>query len=181
MLLWWMPLQGPVPQSRQLERSAQAQQPAVLGHCRGKSSVETKDGTLGLICLLHRIPYMGFAFTQSHEQLLRKWILEGYWDQIQKEGEHLNRELKDLLEAGTDGEEDGGEAGDPAAKAKAKAKAKGKARAKGRGRARAKAKGKATAKARALAEEEEAQEEEQEESEEADEEPEEDQEEHGVE
>lgn len=141
----------------------------------GKSSVEAKNGTLGLVCLLHRIPYLGFAFTQSHEQLLRKWILEGYWDQIQKEGEHLNRELKDLLETGIDGEEDEGEAGDPAAKAKAKAKAKGKgkARAKGLGRS-GRGKAKAKAKGKALAEEEEAQEVEQDESEEADEEPEED-------
>ena len=111
------------------------------------------DGNLAHLAVVHKMPYLGFCFTEQHADGLQKHLTRLVWADMQKEDSPLYQSglvgiLEGLAEDGEEQEEglaasdaetlDLG-TGKPKANAKAKAKAKGKAKAKTKGKAAAKA------------------------------------------
>ena len=103
------------------------------------------DGNLAHLAVVHKMPYLGFCFTEQHADGLQKHLTRLVWADMQKEDSPLYQSglvgiLEGLAEDGEEqeeGKEDTAKANQPKEKAKAKAKKKGKA--KGKGKAAAKA------------------------------------------
>ncbi len=98
------------------------------------------DGSLAHLAVVHKIPYLGFCFTERHAEGLQKHLTRLVWADMQKEDSSLYQSglagiLDGLAEDGKELEEEEGGASQP----KEKAKAKKKAKAKGKGKAAAKA------------------------------------------
>ena len=101
------------------------------------------DGNLAHLAVVHKMPYLGFCFTEQHADGLQKHLTRLVWADMQKEDSPLYQSglvgiLEGLAEDGEEQEEEQ-EGAASANQPKAKAKAKGKAKAKTKGKAAAKA------------------------------------------
>lgn len=87
------------------------------------------DGTLALLCVRRRIPYLGLTFTAKHQEGLMAKLRHGVWKGLKTEGDVLYEpSLVHVLEEAADQranlEADGDGSAAPAPKAKAKPKAR---------------------------------------------------------
>ena len=99
------------------------------------------DGSLAHLAVVHKIPYLGFCFTERHVEGLQKHLTRLVWADMQREGSPLYQSsLVGILEGlAEDGEEleEGEEEKSKKPKEKAQEKKKGRAKSKGKAAARA--------------------------------------------